>query len=195
MTHEDGRKKRLERQERKTTVIPPKLQELDRKATIAERNLTEFQNAIEAAKNPLSWTLEDWRSFFQSTPKDTFNIVKEIITKIKQKKLQNEATQAKLEANAAKGLWKLTGYLPGEKSGVVEADKIAEKKIQDHNHKVTIYTARLLAYGKDDKLKEEVMKEVSQRYPDLVPKIKKLATKAKQRLENGIIGMASNRKK
>ena len=184
---EDDDRKRLERKEQKTTYIPQKILDLKRKVTASRKELNEFNDGMDAIKNPLDWSREDWRSFFQSTPMDTYRIIKELITKRKSNELKNNLKEAVKKEKVASKIFEITGIAPGEKSGVVKADQIAEKKIKEHLHKVTIYTARLLAYGKDDKLKEDVMKEVTQKYPDLVPKIKRLAEKAKQRANNRII--------
>ncbi len=75
MVYTEDEKKRLERHERKTTYIPQGLMEFHRKSNIAQRELAEFQDAIKVAQNPLNWSLEDWRSFLQSTPKESLNIV------------------------------------------------------------------------------------------------------------------------
>ena len=187
MTREEDEQKRRIRKKQKTTNAPAKLSEIERRVMIARQKLNEFKDAVDDAKNPLTWSLEDWKDFFRSTPMDTYRLLKELITHKKQKELQQGVKDAEKEAKFARKMFEVTGMLPGEKSGVVKADKIAEKKREEHLHKVTIYTARLLAYGKDDKLKEEVMKEVTQRHPELVPKIKTLAQKAKQRANDRVV--------
>lgn len=161
----------------------------------ARNELKEYNEAMDAATSPLSWSLEDWKEFFRSTPMDTYRVTKEIVTHKKQKELQQNLKEAEKKDNTARKLFSLTGHLPGEKSGVVKVDAKAQKEIEEHLHKVKIYVSRLLAYGKDDNLKKEIMKEVKGKYPELIPEIKQLATKAKERAKTGVMTMVANQGK
>lgn len=74
----------------------------------ARKELREYNEAMDAATSPLSWSLEDWKEFFRSTPMDTFRVAKEIVTHKKQKELQQNLKEAEKKDNTARKLFSLT---------------------------------------------------------------------------------------
>jgi gas vesicle protein len=92
--------------------------------------------------------------------------------------------QEQMLFDAANRLYQLTGLQPGEKSGVVKNEKIADKKAAENMRAVKISAAMTLAYGNDDDKKKQVMQDIKRKYPELVKEIQELAKKAKERVKN-----------
>jgi hypothetical protein len=130
----------------------------------------------------LSWTWEDWKFLLaEASIKDAGRIFSELVTKKKLKSAEKKYEAEIKKDKAAEKVFNLTGSLPGKVSGVVKNENAANKKAAEYSHKLKIHAAMMLAYGKDDKLKRKVMKEVESKYPEIAKDIRVLAREAKER--------------
>lgn len=121
------------------------------------------------------------REGLQAGLSDHAKRIKEIITGKRLKAAEDNLKQEQMLFDAANRMYQLTGSQLGEKSGVIKSEKIAEKKITDLLHSIKIAAAMILAYGKNDEQKKQVMKELGSKYPEIVKETNELANKARAR--------------
>lgn len=177
LTNED-KKKQVKRAVNK---YPVKYHEFENEKLMQARNLVYDLKEVRKIYN---WDLEDWRIFLSMSPAESLRVLSRKTLNKAEKDLKE---QEKLHKAAAK-LYSLTGSLPGGKSGVVKVGEKANKIVADFRKKLKISVASLLAYGKDDKLKEKVMKEVKGKYPEMVKEILELSKKAKEKAKSTDFG-------
>lgn len=124
------------------------------------------------------------REFWNASLDTVGKYMNELVTGKRLKKAEANLKQEQMLFDAANRLYQLTGHQPGEKSGVVKNEKIADKKAAENMRAVKISAAMALAYGNDDDKKKQVMQDIKNKYPELIKEIQELAKKAKERVKN-----------